>query len=147
MANHRRANLDTLARYHVEGECWVWDGPATRDGYGQVSRERGFSTRAHRYFYQKIIGAIPPGMHLDHRCRRRLCVNPEHLEPVSPGENIRRGLMGFGLGKCRAGLHDVTTPGSVRVKSDGDRQCVECRRAYIRSYMAAYRQCQIYKAS
>jgi HNH endonuclease len=46
---------------------------------------------AHRAFYEMHRGPIPEGLVIDHRCRNRACVNPEHLEPVTRGENMRRG--------------------------------------------------------
>jgi hypothetical protein len=51
----------------------------------------GRAVRAHRYAYEQLVGPIPEGLVLDHLCRNRLCINPLHLEPVTIGENIRRG--------------------------------------------------------
>lgn len=75
--------------------CWVWFGAQSGDvkggrGYGVVSM--GTTTaRAHRYVYEHLHGPIPEGLTLDHLCRNKLCVNPEHLEPVTTRENILRG--------------------------------------------------------
>jgi hypothetical protein len=59
-------------------------------GYG-VTYVNGRRVPAHRYMYEKAGHTIPDGMVLDHLCRNRACVNPDHLEPVSIGENGRRG--------------------------------------------------------
>jgi hypothetical protein len=72
-----------VSRYTVEERgfdtpCWVWHN-ATRSGYGQ-----------HRAYYKRHVGDIPPGMQLDHLCRVRACVNPEHLEPVTLAINCQR---------------------------------------------------------
>jgi hypothetical protein len=67
--------------------CWVWQRSTYRTGYGQI---RG-SSSAHRYYYEEAYGEVPKGLHLDHLCRVRACVNPDHLEPVTCAENIRRG--------------------------------------------------------
>lgn len=76
------------------GGCWLWTGHRTSGGYGGVALS-GRSLRAHRVAYELLVGPIPEGLQLDHLCRVRLCVNPDHLEPVTQTENVRRG---FGVG-------------------------------------------------
>lgn len=66
--------------------CWPWRGYSLANGYGGFEK-----TTAHRVAYELSIGPIPEGLHLDHLCRNRLCVRPDHLEPVTPYENLRRG--------------------------------------------------------
>jgi hypothetical protein len=73
-----------------ETPCWVWQRALMRNGYGQKWHE-GRLHAAHRVYYEQIVGPIPEGMQLDHVCRTRACVNPEHLEPVTHLENVRRG--------------------------------------------------------
>jgi len=72
-----------------ETPCWVWSGAAFRTGYGAINRD-GKAQRAHRWVYEQMRGPIPEGLHLDHLCRVKLCVNPDHLEPVTKAENERR---------------------------------------------------------
>ena len=77
------------SRVDDSGECWLWTGPQTWNGYGHASFRRR-STTAHRAVYEYLVGSVPDGLDLDHLCRVRLCVNPNHLEPVTRAENMRR---------------------------------------------------------
>jgi len=70
------------------GFCWLWRG-ALQDGYGSQIID-GKSWAAHRLVYTLLVGEVPTGLDLDHLCRVRHCVNPDHLEPVTRGENLRR---------------------------------------------------------
>jgi hypothetical protein len=81
----------TGAFYLVDAEtgCWLWQGATDRDGYAQRHR-RGRTLVVHRAMYEEHVGPIAVGMQLDHLCRRPSCVNPGHLEPVTPAENVRR---------------------------------------------------------
>lgn len=76
-----------------ENGCLVWLASENGRGYGKF----WFAGRlwpAHRFAYSALVGVIPDGMQLDHLCRNRACVNPEHLEPVSPRTNTLRGEIG-----------------------------------------------------
>lgn len=66
------------------GFCWEWTGQKD-SGYGRYS-----GRPAHRVTYEVLVGPIPDGLTLDHLCRNKGCVNPDHLEPVTSSENTRR---------------------------------------------------------
>lgn len=112
--------------------CWEWTASKVH-GYGQFYAPQPDGQRrtmAHRWAYEFLRTEIPEGLHMDHLCRNPGCVNPWHLEPVTPGVNVRRGLagqMGVPLRTtCKRGLHPVTE--FVRA-SGGRRQCGPCLRA------------------
>jgi hypothetical protein len=70
-------------------ECWQWIGGVRINGYGQIRYLRQ-NHAAHRIAYELQVGPIPVGLHIDHLCMNRLCVNAAHLEPVTQRENNRR---------------------------------------------------------
>src|SRR5690554_6462185 len=71
-------------------DCWLWIGKINNRGYGLFYLDRRMQA-AHRAAYQLLVGPIPDGLDLDHTCRVRRCVNPDHLEPVTHRENLLRG--------------------------------------------------------
>lgn len=80
--------------------CWVWVGAIQSKGYGSFW-SNGRSTLAHRVSYRDLVGEIPDGETLDHLCRNLRCVNPDHLEPVTREENLRRKALA--ITHCRRG--------------------------------------------
>ena len=80
------------------GECWIWTASIRPNGYGEF-RCNGRLTRAHRFAFEQMVGPVPEGLQLDHLCRNRACVNPEHLEPVTGSVNVQRGLAARNRGR------------------------------------------------
>uniref|UniRef100_UPI00351F6BF2 HNH endonuclease signature motif containing protein n=1 Tax=Mycolicibacterium fortuitum TaxID=1766 RepID=UPI00351F6BF2 len=98
LGSKRRADIDRFLEkiQPAESGCIEWTGGLNGAGYGQfyvgrTSLDETGKSYAHRWSYQHYVGPIPEGMHLDHLCRNRKCVNPEHLEPVTLRENVLRG--------------------------------------------------------
>lgn len=83
-----------LRRYRTDAAgCWIWQGHLNRAGYGKFMMTKGESDiHAHRAAYLLMVGPIPDGYHIDHLCRVRACINPAHLEAVTPRENLMRGI-------------------------------------------------------
>ncbi len=71
-----------------ESGCWIWQ-KASANGYGRIRRD-GRTQQAHRWYYEAVNGPVASELHLDHLCCVTLCVNPDHLEPVTMSENLRR---------------------------------------------------------
>ncbi len=118
------------------GDCWEWVAGKNDDGYGSFwSGER--TVRAHRWAYEHMVGPIPAGLALDHLCRNRACVNPEHLDPVPPLVNTRRGVPGAYMREratqithCPKG-HEYTPDNTTRTRSAQGRwgrRCKACMR-------------------
>jgi hypothetical protein len=118
-----------------ENGCWEWLGQIDkRHGYG-FYRANGVNLRAHRVSYTLLLGAIPNALTIDHVCRNRRCVNPDHLEAVQNKENILRGESPTAENArkthCKRG-HEFTPENTVHYSKNGgkyvSRECRECRR-------------------
>ena len=106
--------------------CWIWIGCIGRDGYGQfMIYYRHF--KAHRFVYEYLLGEIPKGLTLDHLCRNRACVNPDHLEPVTLKKNLSRGSVNKfkGITHCIRG-HKFTKENTYLTMNG--RYCIICRK-------------------
>lgn len=117
--------------------CWLWQAGRTPDGYGQFhvgSRVDGTrrNVNAHRWIYQQLVGSIAHGLHLDHLCRVRHCVNPEHLEPVTPKINTLRGetVSAANAAKVACAQGHPLSGENLRIRSDGHRACRTCVRRW-----------------
>ena len=110
--------------------CWIFrddkrkDGGLDRDGYGTIWTKDG-PRRAHLEVYRELVGPIPPGLVLDHNCRRRACCRPAHLEPIKGSENDLRRSWRYRSRKatCPRG-HSLAL---CIVTSTGGRLCRTCQ--------------------
>lgn len=116
--------------------CWEWKMARDPLGYGRV-RVAGRTMLAHRAVFEMLVGPVPSGRELDHLCRKPACVNPDHLEPVTHRENLRRSAAGW---NTRARTHcpqghpyDVE---NTLINSAGSRVCAACRREISRRHKA-----------
>lgn len=163
--------LDRIAKHSIpepNSGCWLWAGALDGKGYSLMYAQ-GKNRRAHRVSYEQQKGPIPDGLEIDHLCRTRCCVNPDHLEAVTHAENIRRGdYSGNGKNRswyvppthCKRG--HLLNGENLHVNRKGARVCITCRRmhdreakrvkreadragynAYMRAYHARRQRCLI----
>ncbi len=132
----RYKRQDVLERFLAKVEftdmgCWLWKGSKDKDDYGRFEVNKK-PALAHRFSYEYFCGPIPDDLEPDHLCRNHPCVNPDHLELVSHGENIRRGDL-KAMGNPRR-IKDHCPKGHPYNKENtyidrrGKRNCRECRR-------------------
>jgi hypothetical protein len=119
-----------------ETGCWEWLGGKHPNGYGLVyGRKKTY--RAHRISYLWFKGDILADG-LDHLCRNRPCINPDHLEPVSVRVNVLRGegITAVAARKthCPQG-HEYGAP-----RQDGKRYCRPCQAAWARRHRASEKE-------
>ncbi len=103
-------------------DCWEWQGYRDKGGYGHFD-VFGKNQLAHRVSYTHFAGEITDGMGLDHLCRNRRCVNPEHLEQVTNVVNIKRG---WHAQKTRCKNGHVFSPENTYTTREGHRNCRRC---------------------
>lgn len=137
LAGHRpKKHPDYLPEDHgYTTPCWIWQGGKDRLGYGLINRLE-HSGVAHIWFYKRAKGPIPEGLELDHLCRVRACVNPDHFEAVTHEENILRGVSPTAINArkthCDHG-HKFTPENTyVRPSNTRTRECRICRRESVR---------------
>lgn len=116
-----------LRHVDIDGDCWIWHG-STTPRYGQL-RVDNRNIVAHRWVWENLVGPIADGLVLDHyACRRTLCVNPDHLEPVTPLENFLRSHAVTRINRdkthCSRG-HLLDGENTYR-RPDGYRDCKIC---------------------
>ncbi len=120
-----------LARtYEDEKRCWIYGRPGVRMTLDLGNRR----TSVYRVVYEHLVGPVPAELHLDHLCREPACINPAHLEPVTPRENALRGVhpnvLLHNSGRCRRG-HEMTED-NTRIRPRGTRVCRTCERDWKR---------------
>ena len=118
--------------------CWEWTAYLTQAGYPQIGEHRAVRP-AHRVGYEWFVGPIPSGLELDHLCRNTKCVNPDHLEPVTGAENLRRARAARLVERTHCPKGHPYDEGNTRWKNGKYRECKTCKRASDAAYGKANR--------
>lgn len=111
--------------------CWLWFGGRSGNGYGRFAFTHDKLVSAHRWSYEFYVGPIAEGLTIDHLCRTTLCVNPDHLEPVTPAVNVLRAesITAANVVKTHCPAGHPYDAGNTYVPPSGRRACRECRKA------------------
>jgi hypothetical protein len=118
--------------------CWNWNGSTSKKtGYGQFALDNKTPLLVHRIAYSLLRGEIPPKMTIDHLCRNRRCVNPDHMDICTRGENTMRGntITAANLRKTHCGKGHPYSGENLIVKAEGFRRCRQCHAEWNRKYM------------
>ena len=134
--------------------CWLWTGKLFSKGYGMFRRTENRVRKtyyAHKFSYELFVGPVPEGLELDHTCHNsdctlanqcphRRCVNPEHVEPVTHAENVRRSWHGNSANKkkthCKYGHPFEGDNLAILLRATGknSRRCNMCHREALERY-------------
>jgi hypothetical protein len=119
-----------------ENGCWVWQKKINNMGYGHMGVQRKL-VYPHRISYVAFVGPIPDGLVLDHLCKNPPCCNPDHLEPVTERENLRRGdgWPGVNARKTHCIRGHAFDERNTRIEA-GSRKCRACCALYQRKLRA-----------
>lgn len=136
------AQLERLSVPEPNTGCLLWIGFVSQGGYGKLYLA-GRAVQAHRAAYELSRGPIPNGLQLDHLCRTRSCINPDHLEAVSQRTNVLRGegpsATHARKTHCPRGHPLVEGNLCKRLGNPRERRCLTCFRNYQRDFMRAKR--------
>ena len=128
------------SKVDASGDCWEWTAHVRATGYATYpiwNAGRVLTPYVHVFAYRCLVGEIPKGLDLDHLCRNPRCVNPDHLEPVTHRENLRRSpVTAMGRTHCSNGhpFDEANTGWFLKGGTAPRRYCRICQRARIAAF-------------
>ena len=136
ISDEDRARIERSYRLDANG-CWISTLTQNGNGYTQICLKVDGQRRmvlTHRASYVAFVGPIPDGLVLDHLCRNRACINPDHLEAVTQSVNVLRGERTYELkSECKQG-HPFDAANTYARPDGRGRQCRTCVRTSSREY-------------
>ena len=123
-----------------ENGCLEWTGYVNPSGYGYVTARPASPQRVHRYVWTHLVGPIPDGTNILHRCDNRRCANVEHLFLGSHSDNhadmVSKGRNHRNQPKAACPQGHAYEGDNVMIDKKGKRRCRACARAASRCYRA-----------
>ncbi len=123
-------------KFNKKTWCWDWIAGTDKDGYGQFWFNKK-QRKAYRVSYELFRGSLTDGLTLDHLCKNKKCCNPEHLEQVSIGINLKRAshqITTINSKKTHCHNGHEFTPENTYITPLGKRQCNECQTQRKKKY-------------
>lgn len=137
LSQHVPAEIRFTKRIEIAPDgCWLWTGSLRAHRYAAFMVD-GKTVAAHRWSYERYVGPIPKGKQIDHMCGITRCVNPAHLRPLEPYENVR-AYWREQRSTCRKG-HSLTPENLVWRLGGTVRHCRICERGKQKRWRSAKR--------
>ena len=126
-----------MSHVTITNDCWLWTGSINENGYG-LFKVSGKTMKSHRVAYETYNRPIETGNVIDHLCKVRNCVKPDHLEQVSQAENLYRGNTIASVNRlkkyCING-HEFTEDNTI-IRKNNTRNCRKCINLLKKKYRA-----------